>query len=107
PNALAWQVFPSIAIAGDTAWVVWTESRTNPGFPEDDPGDGTVMAAYSAPGNTWAQARVVARGGVYASLRLLNSPDGGMVDVVWSDAAGDGAFGLQHATLDPRPAGAP
>ena len=102
PNALAWQVFPSIAVVGDTTWVVWTESPQNPGFPEEDPTDGAVMAVHSLPGNTWSQASTVAKSGIYASLRAGRYSDGGGANVVWSDTGSDGLYGLWSARIDDK-----
>jgi hypothetical protein len=102
PNALAWQMFPSIAQVGDTTWVVWTEATQNPGFPEDDPSDGAVMAAHSLRGNAWSQASVVAKRGIYGSLRAGRYSDGGGANVVWSDTGADGLYGLWQARLDER-----
>jgi hypothetical protein len=82
--------------------VVWTETAHNPGFPEDDPSDGSVMASYALPGNAWSRARVVAERGVYASLRAGRYSDGGGADVVWGDTGDDGLFGLWHARLGHR-----
>lgn len=100
PNALAWQLFPSIALAGNTVWVAWTESPQNPGFPEDDPQTGAAMLVHSKPGNAWSAASTVAEAGVYASLRAGRNAHGDAIDVVWIDPAGEGEFGLHHATVD-------
>ncbi len=100
----AHQLFPSLTVAADRLWVVWTETTRPFGYPADDPADGQLWYASKPLGGDWsAPARLAASGerAIYASLRR-NDPRGDeAIDLVWLSNDGGPNLPIMHTRLRP------